>query len=209
MNLEVVTLPVSDVDRAKRFYLSLGWRLDADIVVGEAFRAIQFTPTHSPCSVAFGKGLTTGEPGSGQRLILAVYDIDAAREDLLSRGIAVSEVFHLAGGRVPGPDPQGRSYQTYAAFSDPDGNGWLLQEIRTRLPGREWTDPAADIGSLVDLLHETAEHHDPYEKSHAPHNWWDWYAAYFHARQQGRTQDEASQAADRYMQDVKHVAARD
>jgi catechol 2,3-dioxygenase-like lactoylglutathione lyase family enzyme len=140
MKLEVVTLPVSDVDRAKRFYQSLGWRLDGDIVVGDAFRAVQLTPTHSSCSVAFGKGLTTAEPGSFQRLILAVFDIDAAREDLLSRGVAVSEVFHLAGGRVAGPDPQGRSYQTYASFSDPDGNGWLLQEIKTRLPGREWTD---------------------------------------------------------------------
>ena len=140
MKLEVVTLPVSDVDRAKRFYQSLGWRLDADIVVGDNFRVVQFTPTHSACSIAFGKGITTGEPGSVQRLILAVYDIDAARADLISRGAEVSEVFHLAGGRVPGPDPQGRSYQTYAAFSDPDGNGWLLQEIKTRLPGREWED---------------------------------------------------------------------
>jgi catechol 2,3-dioxygenase-like lactoylglutathione lyase family enzyme len=140
MKLEVVTLPVSDVDRAKGFYQSLGWRLDGDIVVGDAFRAVQLTPTHSSCSVAFGKGLTTAEPGSVQRLILAVFDIDAAREDLLSRGVAVSEVFHLAGGRVAGPDPQGRSYQTYASFSDPDGNGWLLQEVKTRLPGREWTD---------------------------------------------------------------------
>ena len=140
MKLEVVTLPVADVDRAKRFYQSLGWRLDADIVAGDAFRVVQLTPTRSSCSVAFGKGLTTAEPGSVQRLILAVFDIDAARGDLLSRGIAVSEVFHLAGGRVAGPDPQGRSYQTYASFSDPDGNGWLLQEIKTRLPGREWTD---------------------------------------------------------------------
>ncbi len=140
MKLEVVTLAVSDVDRAKRFYQSLGWRMDADIVVGDVFRAIQLTPPHSPCSVAFGKGLTTAEPGSAQRLLLAVYDIDAAREDLISRGVEVSEVFHLAGGRVPGPDPQGRSYQTYASFSDPDGNGWLLQEIKTRLPGREWQD---------------------------------------------------------------------
>jgi catechol 2,3-dioxygenase-like lactoylglutathione lyase family enzyme len=140
MKLEVVTLPVSDIDRAKRFYQSLGWRLDADIVLGDAFRVVQLTPTHSACSVAFGKGVTTGEPGSVHRLILAVSDIDAARGDLTSRGIAVSEVFHLAGGRVPGPDPQGRSYQTYAAFSDPDGNEWLLQEIKTRLPGREWQD---------------------------------------------------------------------
>ncbi len=140
MKLEVVTLPVSDVDRAKRFYQSLGWRMDADIVRGDAFRVVQLTPSHSACSIAFGKGLTTAEPGSAQRLLLAVYDIDAAREDLVSRGVDVSEVFHLAGGRVPGPDPEGRSYQTYASFSDPDGNGWLLQEIRTRLPGREWED---------------------------------------------------------------------
>jgi catechol 2,3-dioxygenase-like lactoylglutathione lyase family enzyme len=140
MKLEVVTVPVSDVDRAKQFYESLGWRLDADIVVGDAFRVVQLTPTHSPCSVAFGKGVTTAEPGSMRRLILAVDDIDAARDDLVGRGADVSEVFHLAGGRVPGPDPEGRSYQTYAAFSDPDGNEWLLQEIKTRLPGRVWED---------------------------------------------------------------------
>lgn len=140
MKLEVVTLPVSDVDRAKRFYQSLGWRLDADIVRGDAFRVVQLTPPHSNCSIAFGKGVTTGEPGSVQRLLLAVSDINAAREDLIGRGIEVSEVFHLAGGRVPGPDPEGRSYQTYASFSDPDGNGWQLQEITARLPGREWDD---------------------------------------------------------------------
>ena len=140
MKLEVVTLPVSDVDRAKAFYQSLGWRLDADIVRGDAFRAVQLTPPHSPCSIAFGKGLTTDEPGSVQRLILAVSDIDAARADLVNRGGEVSEIFHLDGGRVPGPDPEGRSYQTYASFSDPDGNAWLLQEIKTRLPGREWED---------------------------------------------------------------------
>jgi catechol 2,3-dioxygenase-like lactoylglutathione lyase family enzyme len=140
MKLEVVTLPVTDVDRAKRFYQSLGWRLDADIVRGDAFRVVQLTPPRSPCSVAFGQGVTTGEPGSVQRLILAVSGIDAARADLISRGAEVSGVFHLDVGRVPGPDPEGRSYQTYASFTDPDGNGWLLQEIKTRLPGREWTD---------------------------------------------------------------------
>ena len=140
MKLEVVTLPVTDVDRAKRFYQNLGWRMDADITRGDAFRAVQLTPPHSPCSIAFRTGLTTDEPGSVQRLLLVVADIDATRADLISRGVEVSEVFHLAGGRVPGPDPQGRSYQTYAAFSDPDGNGWLLQEIKTRLPGREWED---------------------------------------------------------------------
>jgi catechol 2,3-dioxygenase-like lactoylglutathione lyase family enzyme len=138
MKLEVVTLAVSDVDRAKAFYQSLGWRLDADIVVGENFRVVQVTPPHSACSVSFGKGVTTAEPGSAQRLILAVEDIDAAREALVRRGAEVSGVFHLAGGPVPGPDPEGRSYQTYASFSDPDGNAWLLQEIKTRLPGREW-----------------------------------------------------------------------
>jgi catechol 2,3-dioxygenase-like lactoylglutathione lyase family enzyme len=140
MGLEVVTLPVSDVDRAKRFYQSLGWRLDADIVVGEDFRVVQLTPTHSQCSISFGKGLTTAEPGSAQRLLLAVSDIDAARADLVSRGAEVSGVFHLDGGPVPGPDPQGRSYQTYASFKDPDGNAWLLREITARLPGRTWED---------------------------------------------------------------------
>jgi predicted enzyme related to lactoylglutathione lyase len=140
LKLEVVTLPVTDVDRAKGFYQCLGWRMDADIVRGDAFRAVQLTPPHSQCSIAFGKGLTTAEPGSFRRLLLAVDDIDAAREDLVHRGAEVSEVFHLEGGRVPGPDPEGRSYQTYASFSDPDGNEWLLQEIKTRLPGREWED---------------------------------------------------------------------
>lgn len=207
MLLEVVTVPVSDVDRAKDFYQNLGWRLDADIARGDAFRVIQFTPPHSACSVAFGTGVTTGEPGSLRRLILAVSDIDAARSELAGRGVAVSELFHLAGGRAPGPDPEGRSYQTYAAFSDPDGNEWLLQEIITRLPGRQWADPATDVASRAALLKETAEHHDPYEKSHAPHNWWDWYAAYMTAREQGQTSDEAVATAGRYMSDVLGVAS--
>ena len=140
LKLEVVTLPVSDVDRAKRFYQGLGWRLDADIVAGDHFRVVQLTPPRSECSISFGKGVTTAEPGSAQRLLLVVDDIGAAREELVSRGAEVSGLFHLDGGPVPGPDPQGRSYQTYASFSDPDGNGWLLQEIKTRLPGREWED---------------------------------------------------------------------
>jgi len=207
MKLEVVTLPVADTDRAKSFYQSLGWRLDADIVRGDAFRVVQFTPPHSACSIAFGRGLTTGQPGSVQRLILAVTDIDTARADLIGRGAEVSEVFHLDGGRVPGPDPQGRSYQTYASFSDPDGNGWLLQEITTRLPGREWTDTTMNVAARAGLLHETALHHDHYEKTHAPHNWWDWYGAYFDAREHGKTPDEAVQAANRYMDDVLHIAA--
>jgi catechol 2,3-dioxygenase-like lactoylglutathione lyase family enzyme len=147
MKLEVVNLPVSDVDRAKRFYQSLGWRLDGDFAVGEDFRAVQLTPVHSQCSITFGKGVTTAEPGSVQDLMLIVRDIHAARDDLIKRGVDVSDVyhyerrpFHSAGteARVPGQDPQGRSYFTWASFSDPDGNGWLLQEIETRFPGREW-----------------------------------------------------------------------
>ena len=138
MKLEVVTLPVSDVDRAKRFYQSLGWRTDADLVLGDDIRVVQLTPTHSGCSIAFGTGLTQAEPGSTQGFELVVDDIDAAREDLISRGVEVSEVFHRDGGEfLPGPDPEGRPYLTLASFSDPDGNGWLLQEVKERPPGRE------------------------------------------------------------------------
>ena len=137
MNLEVVTLPVSDVDRAKRFYESLGWRLDIDLVVSDDVRTVQFTPPHSGCSIQVGKGRTTAEPGSAQGTILVVDDIDAARDDLISRGVDVSEV-HEA--RPPGFEQEGRSYFARASFSDPDGNGWELQEITERLPGREWED---------------------------------------------------------------------
>src|SRR5215203_4936987 len=139
MALEVVTVPVSDVERAKRFYQSLGWRLDADFAAGDDVRLVQMTPPHSQCSIHFGKGFTAMEPGSLDRLYLAVKDIDAAREDLVGRGIDVSEVEEQP--KPPGfPDVPGRSYFAYASFSDPDGNGWLLQEITTRLPGREWED---------------------------------------------------------------------
>jgi catechol 2,3-dioxygenase-like lactoylglutathione lyase family enzyme len=137
MKLEVVTLPVADVDRAKRFYESLGWRLDIDLVVSDDLRTVQFTPPHSQCSIHFGKGITAAEPGSVDRLILAVNDIEAARDDLISRGVDVSEVEER---RPPGFDADARSYFEYASFRDPDGNGWLLQEITTRLPGREWED---------------------------------------------------------------------
>jgi catechol 2,3-dioxygenase-like lactoylglutathione lyase family enzyme len=138
MRLEVVQVPVSDIDRAKAFYASLGWREDADFDISEDFRIVQFTPPGSGCSIGFGKGLTTMEPGSVQRMELAVYDIAAAREDLISRGVEVSELFHGTPGEPPesGPDPEGRSYMTYASFEDPDGNSWLLQEIKERLPGR-------------------------------------------------------------------------
>ena len=141
MKLEVVPLPVSDVDRAKRFYESLGWRLDADLMFGDN-RVVQLTPTRSEASIGFGQGLTTAEPGSVQNLELIVSDIEAAREDLISRGVEVSEPFHRGdrGEIAPGLDPERRSYLSYATFSDPDGNTWLLQEITERLPGREWGD---------------------------------------------------------------------
>ena len=138
MALEVVQLPVSDVDRAKRFYQSLGWRFDIDLVVSDDFRTVQFTPPHSQCSIQFGKGSTMAEPGSAQGLVLVVADIDAARDDLISRGVEVSEVEVR---RPPGLEaPEGRSYFAQASFSDPDGNGWVIQEVTTRLPGRAWED---------------------------------------------------------------------
>jgi catechol 2,3-dioxygenase-like lactoylglutathione lyase family enzyme len=137
MNLEVVTLPVADVDRAKSFYSSLGWRLDIDLAVSDDMRTVQFTPPHSQCSIQFGTGRTTAEPGSAQAMILVVDDIDAARDGLIDRGVDVSEVVEA---RPPGFDSPGRSYFARATFSDPDGNGWELQEITTRLPGREWED---------------------------------------------------------------------
>ncbi len=145
MKLEVLVLPVSDVDRAKRFYESLGFRMDIDVVAGEGFRGVQLTPPGSECSIIFGKGITSARPGSIGHLVLVVDDVDDARDDLIARGVDVSEVFHYAGGpfnnavenpRVGGRDPEGRSYFSFASFSDPDGNGWLLQEVKTRLPGR-------------------------------------------------------------------------
>jgi predicted lactoylglutathione lyase len=138
MNLEVVTLPVADVDRSKQFYLSLGWRLDIDLVISDQVRTVQFTPPHSGCSIQFGLGgRTTAEPGSAQSMILVVKDIEAARDDLINRGVEVSEVQEM---KPPGFDAPERSYFARATFRDPDGNGWELQEITTRLPGREWED---------------------------------------------------------------------
>ena len=210
MKLEVVIVPVSDVDRAKAFYEKLGFRLDIDVANGN-FRGIQFTPPQSGASIIFGKGVTSAKPGSIDQLVLAVDDIDAARTDLIARGVDVSEVFHYAGGpfnnavenpRVAGRDPEGRSYFSFASFEDPDGNGWLLQEITTRLPGREWEshEGVTDVATLAELLHETEQHHGHYEKTHGAHNWWDWYAPYLSARQKGSSPEEASAAADRYME---------
>jgi catechol 2,3-dioxygenase-like lactoylglutathione lyase family enzyme len=138
MKLEVVVIPVSDIDRAKRFYGELGWRLDADFDFGEAFRGVQFTPPGSSCSIQFGRPITSAAPGSSQGLFLVVSDIEAARADLVARGIEVSDVFHQFPGETPGPGlhPQRRSYASFATFKDPDGNAWLLQEVTTRLPGR-------------------------------------------------------------------------
>jgi catechol 2,3-dioxygenase-like lactoylglutathione lyase family enzyme len=220
MKLEVLIIPVSDVDRAKRFYEKLGFRLDADSVVKEDFRAVQFTPPSSEVSIIFGKGVTSAPPGSIDGLVLAVYDIDAARDNLIALGVNVSEVFHYVGGplnnavenpRVSGRDPEGRSYFSFASFEDPDGNGWLLQEIRTRFPGREWnlTRPQAmDVATLAGLLRETSEHHDIFEKTHAEHHWYDWYAPYLSARQSGSNPEEARSAADRHMEEILHVPPR-
>jgi len=208
MKLEVVILGVSDVDRAKAFYENLGWRMDIDVVHGD-FRGVQVTPHNSETSIIFGKGLASAKPGSTQTLILAVNNVDAAREDLIARGVNVSEVFHFVAGplnntvenpRAPGRDPEGRSYFSFASFADPDGNEWLLQEITTRFPGREWEK--TDVATLAELLHETAEHHDHFEKTHGAHNWWDWYAPYLSARQNGSSSEDATAAADHYMEKI-------
>jgi catechol 2,3-dioxygenase-like lactoylglutathione lyase family enzyme len=206
MKLEVVAIPVSDVDRAKRFYLGMGWRVDADFAAGDNWRVVQVTPPGSACSFFFGKGLTNATPGSLQGLLLVVNDIEAARAELLGRGVEVSEVFHFEGGlhftgtqgRLPGPDPEGRSYFTLASFSDPDGNGWVLQEVKTRLPGRGFS--SMDVATLTDLLRETEERHGAYEATAPKHHWSGWYAAYLVARERGRTPDDAAKEAARHMQ---------
>jgi catechol 2,3-dioxygenase-like lactoylglutathione lyase family enzyme len=193
LKLEVVVIPVADVDRAKRFYEGLGWRLDADFPGPDNWRVVQMTPPGSPCSIQFGKGITTAAPGSAQNLYLVVSDIEAARADLIGRGADVSEAFHYAafgGPRVSGREPNGRSYGSYASFSDPDGNSWLLQEITTRLPGRGLSN--LDVATLTELLRETEEHHGEYEPTAPKHHWSGWYAAYIVARQQGKTPEEAA-----------------
>jgi catechol 2,3-dioxygenase-like lactoylglutathione lyase family enzyme len=206
MKLEVVVIPVSDVDRAKEFYGRLGWRLDADYDNGKDFRVIQFTPPGSGGSVIFGKNVTPAAPGSAQGLYLVVSDIEAARKELLDRGVEISEVFHGAGNvyagtdepylfgrvRVSGPDPGHGSYRSFASFKDPDGNGWLFQEVTTRLPGRGLS---MDVATLTELLRETEKRHGEYEPTAPKHHWSGWYAAYIVARQNGRTPDEAAKDA--------------
>src|SRR5262245_51801389 len=200
MKLEVVVIPVSDVERAKRFYGGLGWRLDADFAVGDAFRVVQFTPPGSPCSIHFGTGVTSAVPGSARGLYLVVSDIEAAHAELIESGVDVGEVFHVDGpGKPPqsGPDPMRRSYFSYASFSDPDGNGWLLQEIRTRFPGRGFS--SLDVASLTELLQETEKHHGEYEPTAPKHHWSAWYAAYIVGRERGRTPEEAAKDAAAHM----------
>jgi len=193
MKLEVVVIPVSDVDRAKRFYSNLGWRLDADFGVGDAFRAVQFTPPGSPCSIHFGKGITSAVPGSPQGLYLVVSDIEAARAELVDRGAKVSEVFHRAGpGKAPlgGQHPERRSYSSFATFSDPDGNEWLLQEVTVRLPGRVDAGDTTFTSSteLARALRRAAAAHGEHEKRTGQHDadWPDWYAEYMVAEQAGK-----------------------
>jgi catechol 2,3-dioxygenase-like lactoylglutathione lyase family enzyme len=203
MKFEIVVLPVSDIDRAKEFYSKLGWRLDAEFGNGNDFRIMQFTPPGSGCSVIFGKNVTAATPGSAQGLYLIVSDIEAARRELLDRGVEVSEVFHNEGvytgedepylfgrARVSGPDAEHRSYRSFASFKDPDGNGWLFQELTTRLPGR--IDSAAttfaSANDLASAMRRASVAHGKHEErtgGQRDENWPDWYAAYMAAEQSG------------------------
>jgi catechol 2,3-dioxygenase-like lactoylglutathione lyase family enzyme len=196
--LEIVVIPVSDVDRTKRFYSTLGWRLDADFAKSERFRVVQFTPPGSSCSIIFGRGITSAVPGSVQGLHLIVSDIERAHAELVDRGVEVSEVFHDVGGvfhhagqdgRLSGPHPERRSYASFASFSDPDGNGWLFQEVTARLPRRVdaketiFTSPA----ELANALRRAEAAHGEHEKRTGQHdaNWPDWYAEYIIREQSG------------------------
>jgi catechol 2,3-dioxygenase-like lactoylglutathione lyase family enzyme len=202
MKFEIVVIPVSDVDRAKEFYAKLGWRLDADFDNGKDFRIVQFTPHGSGCSIIFGKNVTAAAPGSAQGLYLIVSDLQAARQALLDRGIAVSEVFHNEGVytgtdetylfgrvRVSGPDPEHHSYRSFASFKDPDGNGWLFQEITARLPGRidSASTTYASASDLANAMRRAEAAHGEHEKRIGAHdaNWPDWYASYMVAEQAG------------------------
>jgi catechol 2,3-dioxygenase-like lactoylglutathione lyase family enzyme len=200
LRLEVVVIPVSDVDRAKEFYAGLGWRLDADFPFDNGFRVVQFTPPGSGCSIQFGTKLTSAAPGAAQGLYLVVSDMEAARDELVARGVDVSEVFHAetpgaqfepdgAEGRVSGPGPDGGSYRTFATWSDPDGNGWLMQEITTRLPGRIVAQETAyaSLSDLANAMRRAEAAHGEHEKRTGvrDENWPDWYAAYMIAEQAG------------------------
>ena len=216
MKLELIVIPVSDVDRAKEFYARLGWRLDADFATADDYRVIQFTPPGSGGSVIFGKNVTAAAPGSAQGLYLIVSDVEAARAELLGRSVEVSDVFHsgsvFAGTdepylfgrvRVSGPDPQHGSYRSFASFHDPDGNGWLFQEITTRLTGRGLS---LDVATLTELLRETEQRHGQYEPTAPKHHWSGWYAAYIAARENGKTADEAFKDAVLHIEGDRAVA---
>src|SRR5947209_3276611 len=199
MKFEVIVIPVADADRSKQFYSSLGWRLDADLSFDNGFRVVQFTPPGSALSVQFGTKMTTAPPGSARGLYLVVSDIQAARDDLAARGANVSHVFHAttpgaqfqpdgATGRLDGPAPEHKSYFSFATFSDPDGNGWLLQEVTTRLPGRIDTETAyASPRELASALRRAAAAHGAHEErtGQRDEEWPDWYAGYMVAEQQG------------------------
>jgi catechol 2,3-dioxygenase-like lactoylglutathione lyase family enzyme len=212
LKLEVVVIPVSDVDRAKRFYESLGWRLDADFAFDNGFRVVQLTPPGSGCSVQFGTNITSAAPGSAQGLYLIVSEIEAARDELVGRGAEISEVFHAGtpgaqflrggpSGRVSGPAPDHASYRSFATFRDPDGNSWLLQEIKTRLAGRGFS--SLDIATLTELLREAEKRHGEYEPTAPKHHWSEWYAAYIVAREHGRTPEEAIKDGALHMETVR------
>jgi catechol 2,3-dioxygenase-like lactoylglutathione lyase family enzyme len=197
--LEVVIIPVADVDRSKAFYLSLGWRLDADISHGDDFRGVQVTPPGSQASIIFGKGVTTATPGSLQGGLLVVEDIEAARTQLLAQGVNVSEAYHAGAffgtaPRAAGPDPDNRSYFTYASFTDPDGNGWILQEVKTRFPGRVTAAKldSVDVEALTTLLKDAETHHGVYEATAPKHHWSEFYAGFIVARLQGRSAADAA-----------------
>jgi catechol 2,3-dioxygenase-like lactoylglutathione lyase family enzyme len=199
MKLEIVVIPVSDVDRAKRFYSNLGWRVDADFAKGDDFRVLQFTPPGSSCSIIFGKGITSAVPGSARGLYLIVSDIAAARAELVARGVEVSEPFHDVGGvfhhagregRLSGPDAARRSYASFASFNDPDGNGWLFQEVTVRLPGRVDASDTRFTSSteLAAALRRAAAAHGEHEKRTGQQdaNWPEWYAEYIVGEQAGK-----------------------
>jgi catechol 2,3-dioxygenase-like lactoylglutathione lyase family enzyme len=203
LKLEVVVIPVSDVDRSKRFYEGLGWRVDGDFRNGPDWRAVQMTPPGSACSIQFGTSFTPSAPGSSPNLYLVVSNMEKARAELLERGVEVSEPFHftsIGGTRLPGRDPDGRTYNTYATFSDPDGNGWLLQEVTTRLPGRGFS--SLDVTTLTELLRDAENGHGQYEATAPKHHWSDWYAAYIAARSEGKTAEESAAAGARRIEAV-------
>ena len=208
--LEVVVVPVADVDRAKRFYAGLGWRVDADFASGDSWRLVQMTPPGSSCSVMFGKGFTTAVPGSMKGTFLVVDNIDTARAQLTRQGVEVTDVFHFDGkqlvigpqGRIPGRDPANGSYFSFASFEDPDGNGWLLQEVTARFPGRGYS---LDAATMTGFLREAEEHHGAYEATSPKHHWSAWYSEYIVARHRGLTPEEAAAAGARRIESSQAV----